>query len=89
MRWAALDVDFEMYGKDHLINAMIYAICETLGGTPPEHYYELFLDEKGEKISKSKGNGITIDEWLTYADTESLSLYMYTARARQRGSTSM
>ncbi|MCX2723655.1 lysine--tRNA ligase [Roseibium salinum] len=79
MRWAALDVDFEMFGKDHQTNAPIYdKICNILGGTAPEHYvYELFLDEKGEKISKSKGNGLTIDEWLTYAAPESLALYNY------------
>ena len=79
MRWAALGVDFEMFGKDHQTNAIVYdKICEILGGLPPEHYvYELFLDDKGQKISKSKGNGLTIDEWLTYADTDSLSLYMY------------
>ncbi|WP_102226116.1 lysine--tRNA ligase [Acidimangrovimonas sediminis] len=78
-RWAALDVDFEMYGKDHSTNTPIYdSICEILGGQKPEHFtYELFLDENGEKISKSKGNGLTIDEWLTYASTESLSYYMY------------
>jgi lysyl-tRNA synthetase class 1 len=79
MRWAALDVDFEMFGKDHLTNAPIYdRICEILGGRAPEHFvYELFLDENGEKISKSKGNGLTIDEWLTYASPESLALYMF------------
>ena len=79
MRWAALDVDFEMYGKDHLVNGKIYsAICKVLGGTPPEQFnFELFLDEKGEKISKSKGNGITIEQWLTYASPESLSNYMF------------
>ncbi len=78
-RWAALDVDFEMFGKDHQTNAPVYdAICEILGGTAPEHYvYELFLDENGQKISKSKGNGITIDDWLTYASPESLALYMF------------
>ena len=78
-RWAALDVDFEMYGKDHSTNTAIYdRICEILGGKKPEHFvYELFLDENGEKISKSKGNGLTIDEWLTYASTESLSYYMF------------
>ena len=78
-RWAALDVDFEMYGKDHSTNTPIYdSICEILGGKKPEHFtYELFLDENGEKISKSKGNGLTIDEWLTYASTESLSYYMF------------
>jgi len=78
-RWAALDVDFEMYGKDHSTNTPIYdGICEILGGRKPEHFtYELFLDDKGQKISKSKGNGLTIDEWLTYAATESLSYFMY------------
>ncbi len=78
-RWAALDVDFEMYGKDHSTNTPIYdGICEVLGGRKPEHFtYELFLDENGQKISKSKGNGLTIDEWLTYAATESLGYFMY------------
>jgi lysyl-tRNA synthetase, class I len=78
-RWAALGVDFEMYGKDHSTNTPIYdGICEVLGGRAPNHYsYELFLDEHGQKISKSKGNGLTIDEWLTYAATESLSYFMY------------
>jgi lysyl-tRNA synthetase, class I len=79
MRWAALGVDYEMFGKDHQTNQAIYdRICAILGGTPPEHYtFELFLDEHGQKISKSKGNGLTIDEWLTYASTESLALYMF------------
>ncbi|HUD53330.1 lysine--tRNA ligase [Parvibaculum sp.] len=83
-RWAALGVDFEMFGKDHGPNMGVYdRICKALGGHPPEHFvYELFLDEKGEKISKSKGNGLTIDEWLTYAPTESLALYMF-QRPRQ------
>ncbi|MGP1356034.1 lysine--tRNA ligase [Roseicyclus sp.] len=78
-RWAALGVDFEMYGKDHSTNTPIYdAICEILGAPAPEHFtYELFLDENGQKISKSSGNGISIDEWLTYAATESLSYFMY------------
>ncbi|MFN3524776.1 MAG: lysine--tRNA ligase [Paracoccus sp. (in: a-proteobacteria)] len=78
-RWAALDVDFEMYGKDHSTNTPIYdRICEILGGRKPEHFtYELFLDQSGQKISKSKGNGLSIDEWLTYAATESLSYFMY------------
>jgi lysyl-tRNA synthetase class 1 len=79
MRWAALGVDYEMYGKDHLASAELYsAICTIAGGKPPQQYmYELFLDEKGQKISKSKGNGLTIDEWLRYAPQESLSLYMF------------
>jgi len=78
-RWAALDVDFEMYGKDHSTNTPIYdSICEILGGRKPEHFvYELFLDDQGQKISKSKGNGLSIDEWLTYAATESLSYFMF------------
>jgi lysyl-tRNA synthetase, class I len=78
-RWAALGVDFEMYGKDHSTNTPIYdGICEVLGGKRPNHMsYELFLDDQGQKISKSKGNGLTIDEWLTYAATESLSYFMY------------
>ena len=79
MRWAALGIDFEMFGKDHQTNAAIYdKICEILGGVAPHHFvYELFLDEIGQKISKSKGNGITIDEWLNYATPESLALYMF------------
>lgn len=78
-RWAALGVDFEMYGKEHATNEKIYdAICRTLGARPPEHFsYELFLDDQGQKISKSSGNGISIDEWLSYASTESLSYFMY------------
>lgn len=78
-RWAALGVHFEMYGKDHSTNTPIYdSICRILGQRAPEHFtYELFLDENGEKISKSKGNGISIDEWLTYASTESLAYFMY------------
>ena len=78
-RWAALGVDFEMYGKEHATNEKIYdAICRALGGRQPEHFsYELFLDEHGQKISKSSGNGVSIDEWLTYASTESLAYFMY------------
>ncbi len=78
-RWAALGVDWESYGKEHAPNTAIYsAICSKLGGKPPEVFtYELFLDEKGQKISKSSGNGISIDEWLSYAATESLSYFMY------------
>ena len=78
-RWAALGVDFEMYGKDHSTNTPIYdGICRTLGVRAPEHFtYELFLDDQGQKISKSKGNGLSIDEWLTYASTESLSYFMF------------
>ena len=79
MRWAALGVDYEMFGKDHQSNMQVYdRICAILGGRPPEHFvYELFLDDRGEKISKSKGNGLTIDEWLRYAPTESLAYYNF------------
>jgi lysyl-tRNA synthetase, class I len=79
MRWAAFGIDYEMYGKDHLPSQPLYdQICVIAGGRPPEHFvYELFLDENGQKISKSKGNGLTIDEWLTYAPRESLALYMF------------
>jgi lysyl-tRNA synthetase class 1 len=79
MRWYALGVDYEMAGKD-LIDSVKLAgeICKVLGAEPPEGFnYELFLDENGQKISKSRGNGLTIDEWLTYADQRSLSLFMY------------
>ena len=79
MRWYALDIDFEMYGKDLIESAILSTkIIKLIGKTNPSGFaYELFLDEKGEKISKSKGNGITIDQWLQYASPESLSLYMY------------
>jgi len=79
MRWYAFDIDYEMYGKDLIESAILSSkICKTLGKKSPNGFaYEMFLDEKGEKISKSKGNGITIEEWLEYASPESLSLYMY------------
>ena len=79
MRWYALDVDFEMYGKDLIESAILSTkIIKLMGKNNPTGFaYELFLDEKGEKISKSKGNGITIDQWLEYASPESLSLFMY------------
>ena len=79
MRWYALDIDFEMYGKDLIESAILSTkIINLIGKKNPSGFaYELFLDEKGEKISKSKGNGITIDQWLNYASPESLSLYMY------------
>ena len=79
MRWAALGVDYEMSGKD-LITSVQQAtkICSALGERPPQTLtYELFNDEEGKKISKSKGNGISMEEWLAYASPESLSLYMY------------
>jgi lysyl-tRNA synthetase class 1 len=79
MRWVALGVDYEMAGKDLIDSVKLSgSICGALGGAPPDGFiYELFLDEKGQKISKSKGNGLTIEEWLRYASPESLSLFMY------------
>jgi lysyl-tRNA synthetase class 1 len=79
LRWAALGVDYEMSGKDLIDSVRLSSqICRVLGRMPPDGFnYELFLDENGQKISKSKGNGLTIDEWLAYASPESLSLYMY------------
>ena len=79
MRWFTFDIDFEMYGKDLTESAILSnKICRALGKIPPNGFaYELFLDEKGEKISKSKGNGISIEQWLRYASPESLALYMY------------
>src|SRR5438046_3018898 len=79
MRWVALGVDDEMAGKDLIDSVKLSGeICRALGGTPPESFiFELFLDEQGQKISKSKGNGLTIEEWLRYASPESLSLFMY------------
>jgi lysyl-tRNA synthetase, class I len=79
MRWVALGVDYEMAGKDLIDSVKLSGeICRALGGVPPEGFnFELFLDEHGQKISKSKGNGLTIEEWLRYASPESLSLFMY------------
>ncbi len=79
MRWAALGVDYEMCGKDLTDSVLLGGkIAAILGGRRPEGMiYELFLDENGEKISKSKGNGLTIDQWLTYGTEESLALYIY------------
>ncbi len=79
MRWYALGVDYEMAGKDLIDSVTISGrICRVLGGTTPEGFnYELFLDQNGEKISKSRGNGLTIEEWLRYGTRESLSLFMF------------
>jgi lysyl-tRNA synthetase class 1 len=79
MRWVALDVDYEMSGKD-LIDSTVQSgkIARVLGGRPPEGFnYEMFLDEKGEKISKTKGNGLSLEQWLTYGPQESLAFYAY------------
>ena len=78
-RWTALDVDYEMSGKDLIDSVRLGGrICRALGGTPPLNLtYELFLDDQGQKISKSKGNGLSMEDWLRYATPESLSLFMY------------
>lgn len=79
MRWAALGVDYEMSGKDHIDSVKLSSkICRALDAPPPETLtYELFLDDQGQKISKSKGNGLSMEEWLTYAPNESLALFMF------------
>ena len=79
MRWYALDVDYEMSGKDLIDSVKLSSkICRILGGSPPNNLtYELFLDDQGQKISKSKGNGLSVEEWLTYAPVESLVQFMY------------
>jgi lysyl-tRNA synthetase class 1 len=79
MRWHVLGVDYEMSGKDLIPSvALANKICSALGSPPPDGFnYELFLDDKGQKISKSKGNGLSVEEWLTYAPPESLALFMY------------
>ena len=88
MRWGALDIDYEMYGKDLIPTFQLSAkVSRALGYVPPENYfYELFLDQNGEKISKSKGNGLTIEEWLSYAPKETLSYFMYQNQEEQRNS---
>jgi lysyl-tRNA synthetase class 1 len=79
MRWFALGIDYEMAGKDLIPSVDLSSkIVRILGGTPPEGFnYELFLDEEGQKISKSKGNGLSVEEWLAYGPEESLALFMY------------
>ena len=79
MRWTALGVDYEMSGKDLIDSVKASAqICKALGGVPPEGFnYELFLDENSQKISKSKGNGLSMEDWLRYGAPESLSYYMF------------
>ncbi|HYZ22229.1 MAG TPA: lysine--tRNA ligase, partial [Rhodopila sp.] len=86
MRWYALGVDYEMSGKDLIDSVKLSSrICTILGGTPPEGMtYELFLDQDGQKISKSKGNGLSVDEWLTYAPPESLAQFMYNQPTRAK-----
>lgn len=86
MRWHALGVDYEMSGKDLIDSVKLSgAICRILGSTPPVGFtYELFLDEAGQKISKSKGNGLSVEEWLRYAPPESLGQYMYNQPQRAK-----
>jgi len=86
MRWFALGVDYEMAGKDLSESVILSSkILRVLGGHPPTGFsYELFLDENGEKISKSKGNGLSIEEWLRYGSSESLSLFMYSNPKRAK-----
>ncbi|MBL3284941.1 Lysine--tRNA ligase [Rickettsiales endosymbiont of Paramecium tredecaurelia] len=86
MRWAHLDVDYEMYGKDHLPNGKIYSsVCRILGGVEPvQLFYELFLDEDSSKISKSKGKGIGVDDWLRYAPLESLALFIHASPSKPK-----
>ncbi len=86
MRWYALGVDYEMSGKDLIDSVKLSSmICREIGGNPPEGIsYELFLDEEAKKISKSKGNGLSIDDWLKYAPQESLSYYMYQSPKRAK-----
>jgi lysyl-tRNA synthetase class 1 len=78
-RWTALEVDYEMSGKDLVDSVRVSSrVCQVLGGTPPEGFqYELFMDEHNHKISKSKGNGLTMEEWLRYGAPESLAYYMF------------
>jgi lysyl-tRNA synthetase class 1 len=79
MRWTALEVDYEMSGKDLIDSVRVSnQVCKVLGGTPPESFhYELFMDENNQKISKSKGNGLTMEDWLRYGAPETLAYYMY------------
>lgn len=86
MRWAALGVDYEMNGKDLIDSFKLSSkICKLIDGMPPENLtYELFLDNEGKKISKSKGNGLSMDEWLKYAPSESLAYYMYQSPKRAK-----
>jgi len=86
MRWTALGIDYEMNGKDLIDSFKLSSkICKIIGGNPPENLtYELFLDNEGKKISKSKGNGLSMDEWLKYAPSESLAYYMYQSPKRAK-----
>ena len=86
MRWHALDVDYEMSGKDLIDSVKLSSkVCAVLGSPPPIGFtYELFLDEHAQKISKSKGNGLSVEQWLTYAPPESLGQFMYNQPQRAK-----
>jgi lysyl-tRNA synthetase class 1 len=86
MRWHALGVDYEMSGKDLIDSVRLSGtICRLLGSEPPQPLtYELFLDEQGQKISKSKGNGLSVEDWLRYAPPEALAQFMYNAPQRAK-----
>ncbi|MBN9561961.1 MAG: lysine--tRNA ligase [Alphaproteobacteria bacterium] len=86
MRWHALGVDYEMSGKDLIDSVRLSGrVCRILGSAPPQDFtYELFLDDQGQKISKSKGNGLSVDEWLRYAPPEALGQFMYNAPHRAK-----
>jgi lysyl-tRNA synthetase class 1 len=86
MRWYALGIDYEMSGKDLSESVKLSSkITSIMGGTPPAGFsYELFLDQNGEKISKSRGNGLSVEEWLTYGTAESLALFMYNQPKRAK-----
>lgn len=79
MRWYAMGVDYEMAGKDLISSVELSSkIVRALGGRPPEGFhYEMFLDEQGQKISKSKGNGLSVEDWLSYGSEDSLALFMF------------
>jgi lysyl-tRNA synthetase class 1 len=86
MRWAKLEVDYEIYGKDHMENAHIYSsLCKVFGKEPPvQYFYEMFLGADGAKISKSKGNGLSLEDWLKYGPIESMSLFMFQSPGRAK-----
>ena len=86
MRWAALGVDYEMHGKDLTPSVAVSSqICKVIGGTPPKTYvYEMFLDKEGTKISKSKGNGLSLEDWLKYGTPESLAAFLFNSPHKQK-----
>ena len=79
MRWAALGIDYEMHGKDLIESQQISSkVCRILGVEPPlTYFYELFLDAEGQKISKSKGNGLSMEDFLSYTIPPALEHFMF------------